>query len=173
MAKNRGTIIGSIIGGAIVATAVILLIRKLSKPKKYDLKSLAKFITNPTELASGDDPDSWKEMNPELLQKLEKLSALYGSKLRVTSGYRSPAHNASVGGASNSAHLRGYAVDIYTGSYENNIKLGRLAKTLGFKRFGVGSTFIHLDIDPNLTQNAVWTYNGISDPRATQDLNLT
>ena len=47
----------------------------------------------------------------------------YGSYILVNSGYRSPALNAAVGGASNSQHLTGEAADITTGSIDNDHKL--------------------------------------------------
>lgn len=43
---------------------------------------------------------------------LEQIRALVGGPLTVSSGYRSPAVNAAVGGARNSAHLQGLAADI-------------------------------------------------------------
>lgn len=43
---------------------------------------------------------------------LEPLRAVLGNRIRVTSGYRSLAVNQAVGGAANSAHLRGEALDL-------------------------------------------------------------
>lgn len=43
---------------------------------------------------------------------LEQIRALVGGPLTVSSGYRSPAVNAAVGGARNSAHVLGLAADI-------------------------------------------------------------
>lgn len=43
---------------------------------------------------------------------LEQVRALVGGPVRVSSGYRSPALNAAVGGAKNSAHVQGLAADI-------------------------------------------------------------
>jgi hypothetical protein len=42
---------------------------------------------------------------------LERVRALLGAPIRVTSGYRAPAVNAIVGGAPNSAHRLGWAAD--------------------------------------------------------------
>lgn len=177
MAKNIKAIVIPIVFGAVITTAIILLHRKFKRPKSYTLDAIAKFISNPEKLSSPDLADSWQKVNPELLHKLKELSRMYGSKLTITSGYRTASHNASVGGVSkNSAHLTGNAVDISTGNYANSIRMGLLAKSLGFQRFGIGNTFIHLDIDPQLlakTGTAVWTYQGVSDPQATADLNLT
>jgi zinc D-Ala-D-Ala carboxypeptidase len=43
---------------------------------------------------------------------LQPLRDALGRPIVVTSGYRSPAVNAAVGGAANSAHMRGLAADI-------------------------------------------------------------
>jgi GH24 family phage-related lysozyme (muramidase) len=47
-----------------------------------------------------------------LMEQLEVLRAEVGAPIRIHSGYRSPAHNASVGGAKKSQHLCGQAADI-------------------------------------------------------------
>lgn len=46
---------------------------------------------------------------------LDPLREEWGEPIIVTSGYRSPELNVAVGGAKNSAHLRGEAVDIVSG----------------------------------------------------------
>lgn len=43
---------------------------------------------------------------------LEQVRALVNGPIIVSSGYRSPALNAAVGGAANSAHVQGLAADI-------------------------------------------------------------
>ena len=43
---------------------------------------------------------------------LEQVRALVGAPIAISSGYRSPALNKAVGGASNSAHVLGLAADI-------------------------------------------------------------
>lgn len=47
----------------------------------------------------------------KLLVALNKFRSLYGIPMIVTSGYRTPDHNASVGGAKNSAHCLCMAAD--------------------------------------------------------------
>lgn len=47
-----------------------------------------------------------------MVQVLEILRKKLGAPITITSGYRTPAHNAKVGGAKYSYHMRGMAVDI-------------------------------------------------------------
>lgn len=69
-------------------------------------------------------------------QILDPLRHLWGSPLYVTSGYRSPAVNAAVGGVRNSQHITGDAADISAGTPEKNRELLGLilqhAQTLKF-----------------------------------------
>jgi len=53
-------------------------------------------------------------INPEVISfyhDLEKFRVWYNRPMVITSGYRTPAFNRSVGGVSNSYHVRGLAVD--------------------------------------------------------------
>ena len=54
---------------------------------------------------------------------LQKLRTLIGMPIVVTSGYRSEAVNKAVGGAKNSAHLRGGAADIRCADNEKLLKV--------------------------------------------------
>ena len=61
-----------------------------------------------------------------LLVDLEKLRDEYGA-LIITSGYRCPSYNASVGGVSNSAHMKGQAADFVPASGITNNQDSRIA----------------------------------------------
>ena len=54
---------------------------------------------------------------------LQKLRNLIGMPIVVTSGYRSESVNKAVGGAKNSAHLRGGAADIRCADNEKLLKI--------------------------------------------------
>jgi uncharacterized protein YcbK (DUF882 family) len=57
-------------------------------------------------------PDPVRKNIIKLIQALEVIREACGNKkILITSGYRSPAHNASVGGEKNSQHLYGKAAD--------------------------------------------------------------
>lgn len=58
----------------------------------------------------------------------DKIREWYGKPLKVSSFYRSPALNKKVGGAKNSQHMKGEAIDIDTGSKAENKKIFEWAK---------------------------------------------
>jgi uncharacterized protein YcbK (DUF882 family) len=88
----------------------------------------------------------------KLMQQLEIIrTALNNTPIRINSGYRSPSHNAAVGGVSNSQHLVGKAADITTAKHtpkqikdiiENLIAQGKIIEG----GVGIYPTFVHYDI---------------------------
>lgn len=93
-----------------------------------------------------------------LMDKLEALrKRLGGHPLVVTSGYRSKEHNAAVGGAANSQHLYGQAVDIALANMDGAEVEGH-AKMLGFTGVGryPGKGVIHLDLGPERAWGQPW-----------------
>jgi len=82
-----------------------------------------------------------------LLLRLESLRAKCGNeKISITSGYRCPSHNASVGGVSSSQHIQGTAADIVISSTSPSTAASK-AETI-FENGGLGryKTFIHVDV---------------------------
>lgn len=47
-----------------------------------------------------------------LLAKMNAFLEAYGGPITVSSGFRSPSHNKTVGGAKNSKHMSGQAIDL-------------------------------------------------------------
>lgn len=92
----------------------------------------------------------------EFVSRLDKLREKYGKPMKVSSGYRCPAHNKAVGGSPNSRHMTGEAADILLDSAES-YKVAKLAYEMGFGGIGVAKTFLHLDIrEPK--EGRLWTY---------------
>jgi uncharacterized protein YcbK (DUF882 family) len=93
----------------------------------------------------------YDDINLELVRNLQKLRDLLGKPVRIISGCRCESHNAAVGGAPNSFHMKGKAADITT----KTISPGALADYAedhipAFENGGVGRYrgFVHLDIGP-------------------------
>ncbi|GHA11777.1 D-Ala-D-Ala carboxypeptidase family metallohydrolase [Streptomyces echinoruber] len=73
-----------------------------------------------------------KENVRRLMYKLEAVRKKAGnSPITINSGFRSIAHNSSVGGASNSMHLYGVAADIVVSGH-TTLQTYRIAETCGF-----------------------------------------
>jgi uncharacterized protein YcbK (DUF882 family) len=102
-------------------------------------------------------------IDSELVNKLEDLRNQYGSGIKITSGYRCPAHNVEVGGVPNSAHSSGIATDIQPSvmNVDELDKLYDLAYKL-FSNIGDGRRlkFVHVDTRPAKAdgKKRTWTY---------------
>lgn len=122
------------------------------KPHELDCKDGTPFPVN--------DPDARAFMD-----KLQALRLHLGFPFVVTSGFRTPSYNASIGGATNSAHLKARAVDLSIYG-ERAYKLVAAAPSFGFTGIGVNQKsslevqrrFIHLDDLIGLARPTVWSY---------------
>jgi len=54
--------------------------------------------------------------------------------------------------------MLGIAADISCKTSKDRFDMINAFIEVGFKRIGVGSSFIHVDIDENKSQNLIWTY---------------
>lgn len=90
-----------------------------------------------------------KELH-RLADYLDSVRENYGAPIRVSSGYRSPALNAAVGGKPTSQHLKGQAADLVTDDLK---KLGNVIRRVGgfdqliYEHVG-GARWIHVSIAP-------------------------
>ena len=94
-------------------------------------------------------PEFVKKNVIELAENLQVLRDEVG-RLDLTNAYRCKEHNADVGGAVNSQHVKGKAADIKSSTIEPSdmaITVDDLMKTEKFKLGGIGiyNTFTHVD----------------------------
>ena len=118
------------------------------------------------EISEFDSPDeigSGSNMDSAFLQMLDDARGIAGIPFRITSGFRTPSHNAYVGGvqpslkSKGSSHLFGYAAYIAcNNSADREVILNSLIRA-GFRRVGIANGFIHVDNDPDKNA-AVWLY---------------
>lgn len=128
---------------------------KMTKTITTDLK-LKHFKIG--EFDSPDKVGSGANMDAEFLLKLDKAREIAGCKFVVNSGYRTQEHNLKVGGRFGSSHKLGLAADIaYRGSRERFLIMNA-AMQVGINRIGLGTTFIHLDLDKKKDDKVIWTY---------------
>lgn len=92
-------------------------------------------INELTKTSTGLDntPSKDVQANLEYLVNnvLDKVREIYGKPIKVNSGYRSKLVNKKVGGASNSQHTKGEAVDITGGNKTENRMIYEIIKNLG------------------------------------------
>lgn len=80
----------------------------------------------------------------QLSAYLQQIRERFGKPLMITSGYRCPKHNASVGGTPNSRHTKGQAADFYISGIDP-AEIAKYAESIGVKGIGLYDYFVHID----------------------------
>ena len=121
--------------------------------------------SNQVNLHVFDSPDikgSGNCMDKDLIKKLIKLAEITKLPIfeMINSGARSAYWNTKVGGVKNSAHKipTCKAVDIKAPTKRIREMIVFAAKKIGFRRMGIGNTFVHLDVDDSKKQYVAWGY---------------
>lgn len=154
-------------------TLIFIIINKLRKKKeqkvtvKLDNGNVTLKYFQLSEFDSPDEKGSGSKMQQSTLQMLDKAREAAGVPFHINSGFRTQTYNDKLkDSVKNSAHLTGHAADIAV----TDTTRKRILKALyaqGFRRFGIGSRYVHVDNDSTKNQ-AVWGYKGQSMP---SDLN--
>lgn len=111
------------------------------------------------EFASPDMVGSGELMDRNLLIMLDFARHDAGIPFIITSGFRSVAHNAYVGGVENSSHLSGHGVDIRCRNYKDRFLIVSSLIKSGFTRILIYNTYIHVDNDPTKTAGVLLINN--------------
>lgn len=148
------------IGMIVVLSITMILIVKKLKKKTIEI--------NIDAFDSPDQKGSGKCMDKDFLNKLVKLSELTKLPIfrMINSGARSSYWNTKVGGVRNSSHKIPVckAADIKAPNKRIRDMIVHGARQVGFKRIGVGRTFVHLDNDENKKQYVAWGYPSGTKP---------
>lgn len=95
-------------------------------------------------------------MNKEFLNKLDGARSTSKVPYMITSGYRCKAHNKAIGGAENSLHTKGEAVDILANTDRKRACILISLINAGFTHIGISPNgFIHVDTSP---KKGIWLY---------------
>ncbi len=85
-------------------------------------------------------------LSPLAVSAMDKVTdSLGGNKLTINSGYRSPAYNATVGGAVYSQHTQGVAFDISASGGLTTTQIEKACKSAGAGFTKLYDTFTHCD----------------------------
>ena len=106
------------------------------------------------------------DMHPEFMEKLIAVREDYNEPMIITSGYRHLAYNDTIGGAKNSPHLYGRAVDVKVVGGDALELIGAALRHgmtgIGVKQRGDHDrSFIHLDDMPQSDTHPrpwIWSY---------------
>lgn len=98
------------------------------------------------EYFNRDEFDYPDEMNPQLLRQLDTARRLAGVPFVITDDFRTSEENEALGGAKDSPHLYGAAVDIRVRGSRQRFKILSGLLRAGFNRLGVYDRHIHVDI---------------------------
>lgn len=119
--------------------------------------TLAELTHSNTAVAEGipNQPGAAESANLQALcaAVLDPLREAVGKPIKVNSGYRGPQLNRRIGGATDSQHLRGQAVDIQTGAmsvldlFKTVIRLGLPFDQLIYEARNATSKWVHVSHD--------------------------
>ncbi len=131
-------------------------------PKYFSLKEMTA-----TSQKLPNMPETWEEFSNlrDTALLLDRLREKFGQGIRITSGYRSAAVNAAVGGSKASAHRKGMAADIqpWKNTKKNMLALAKLCREWATTLSSPVDQVIIYTPDGKDSENIKWIHIGFSD----------
>ena len=130
---------------------------QMEKPMVKEDWSKIKHFKPEEFLCNCQNCDNEKGISFLLVELLDNMRSKLGFPMSINSGYRCTMHPLSRN--STSSHIKGLAVDVSCKNSGNRFTILEYVLKHGlFHRMGVGSDFIHLDIDNDKDQRVTWVY---------------
>jgi putative chitinase len=131
-------------------------------PKFFSLKEMTV-----TSQKLPNSPETWEEFSNlrDTAIWLDGLRERFGQGIRITSGYRSAAVNAAIGGSKTSAHRKGMAADIqpWKNTKKNMSALATLCRDWATTLSSPVDQVIIYTPDGKDNENIKWIHIGFSD----------
>lgn len=120
------------------------MVKAYSKAKDGKRKVSKNFKVKEFACADGSDPIFIAD---DVVTVLQKVRTHFGKPVTITSAYRTPAHNKSVGGTKYSQHLYGKAADFKVKGVAPKKVAAYVEKVLpNSGGIGIYSSFVHVDV---------------------------
>ena len=106
-------------------------------------------------------------IDSRLVDYLQRIRNWAGHPIVISSGYRTPEHNAKIGGSKTSYHTKGRAADIYVKDRKKSIyEIARYAQAIGVPGIeeNKDSNYVHIDTRPD---KYYWIHEGSRDRKVT------
>lgn len=97
-----------------------------------------------------------EDMEPIMLMSLDDARDLARVPFVLNSAIRCYRWNKQCRGSEDSAHLKGWAIDIKATDSRTRYRVLKALLACGFHRIGIYKTFIHADMDPSLPPEVTW-----------------
>lgn len=101
---------------------------------------------------------SLQDMKQSSVNRMDRAREIAGIPFVLNSAFRAVEWEKEHGRSGDGAHPHGYGWDIRCRTDANRMKIVRACLEVGFTRIGIGKTYIHVDDDPEKTQNVMWHY---------------
>lgn len=117
----------------------------------------AKYFTE-AEFRKCVPPCSLQDMDQQFMRQLDAARASAGIPFVLNSAYRSRAWEISKGRTGAGDHPQGRGADIRCNTSANRMKIVRALLDNGFRRIGIGKTYVHAGLGRDLPQDVIWDY---------------
>lgn len=130
--------------------------------------SLEELIHSDTAAARGIDnsaPPALQANLQRLAELLERVRAVLGVPVHISSAYRSPALNRAVGGVANSVHMSGLAADITAPSFGNPLAVAQAIHAAGIpfdQLIHEYGRWVHIGLRDGAPRGQLLTYDNAS-----------